>query len=52
MVNKGIVVRIAGVVVDVEFAEGNLPSIYNALTLERPGTALSLLPISEPTRPY
>lgn len=37
MVNKGIVVRIAGVVVDVEFAEGNLPSIYNALTLERPG---------------
>ncbi len=38
MVNKGIVVRIAGVVVDVEFAEGNLPSIYNALTLERPGT--------------
>jgi len=29
--NSGIIVRIVGVVVDVEFASGKLPSIYNAL---------------------
>jgi len=33
--NEGIVVRIVGVVVDVEFTRGNLPSIHNALILER-----------------
>ena len=35
MERKGIIVRLAGVVVDVEFASGNLPSIQNALLIER-----------------
>jgi F-type H+-transporting ATPase subunit beta len=32
--NKGKIVQIIGPVVDVEFAENQIPSIYNALTLE------------------
>jgi F-type H+-transporting ATPase subunit b len=35
LARKGIIVRVAGVVVDVEFASGNLPSIQNALFIER-----------------
>ena len=32
--NKGVVVRVAGVVVDVEFPDGDLPSIHNALVIQ------------------
>src|ERR1035441_6440879 len=32
--NKGKIVQIIGPVVDVEFSAGQLPAIYNALTLE------------------
>ena len=35
MARKGVVARIAGVVVDAEFASGDLPSIHNALVIER-----------------
>lgn len=43
MPNKGVVARVAGVVVDVEFAAGDLPSIHNALLIQRDdGPALSV----------
>jgi F-type H+-transporting ATPase subunit beta len=38
----GKITQIVGVVVDVEFGEGNLPAIYNALTLEHDGNTLTL----------
>jgi F-type H+-transporting ATPase subunit beta len=38
----GTITQIVGVVVDVEFSTGNLPSIYNALTLEHDGKTLTL----------
>ncbi len=33
--NLGVIVRVVGVVVDVEFSSGELPSIYNALLVQR-----------------
>ncbi len=38
----GKVTQVVGVVVDIEFGEGNLPAIYNALTLEHDGKTLTL----------
>jgi F-type H+-transporting ATPase subunit beta len=38
----GTITQIVGVVVDVEFSDGNLPAIYNALTLEHDGKTLTL----------
>jgi F-type H+-transporting ATPase subunit beta len=38
----GTITQIVGVVVDVEFGTGNLPAIYNALTLEHDGKTLTL----------
>jgi len=35
LAGKGVVARVAGVVVDAEFASGDLPSIHNALVVER-----------------
>ncbi len=35
MAGTGTVARVAGVVVDAEFASGSLPSIHNALTIQR-----------------
>ncbi len=40
--NKGTVTQIVGVVVDVEFGEGKLPAIYNALTLKHDEGELTL----------
>ncbi len=40
--NTGKVTQVVGVVVDIEFGEGNLPAIYNALTLEHDGKTLTL----------
>ena len=37
----GRITQIVGVVVDVEFSTGNLPSIYNALTVEHDGKTLT-----------
>src|SRR5438105_1387598 len=31
---EGVIIQIVGVVVDVEFSQGHLPAIYNALTVE------------------
>lgn len=39
---NGKVTQIVGVVVDVEFADGNLPAIYNALTLDHDGQTVTL----------
>ncbi len=38
----GRVIQIVGVVVDVEFDKGNLPPIYNALTIQHEGRTLTL----------
>ena len=40
--NKGTVSQVMGPVVDVLFPEGNLPSIYNALTMEIGGKTLTV----------
>lgn len=40
--NTGTITQIVGVVVDVDFSGGQLPAIYNALTLEHDGKALTL----------
>ncbi|MBI4568918.1 MAG: F0F1 ATP synthase subunit beta, partial [Planctomycetes bacterium] len=39
---KGKVVQVIGSTLDAEFPEGHLPSIYNALVIERPGGGGSL----------
>ncbi len=41
-VTTGTITQIVGVVVDIEFSGGNLPAIYNALTLEQNGSTLTL----------
>ncbi|MGH7976539.1 MAG: F0F1 ATP synthase subunit beta, partial [Limisphaerales bacterium] len=43
--NKGKIVQIIGPVVDVEFSDGQLPAIYNALTVayDMPGGAKTRL---------
>ncbi len=38
----GKITQIVGVVVDVEFSNGNLPAIYNALNIERDGKTITL----------
>lgn len=40
--NTGSITQIVGVVVDVEFGTGNLPEIYNALTVDHDGRKLTL----------
>ena len=40
--NEGTIAEIVGVVVDVDFPEGNLPSIYNALRVGQNGESLVL----------
>lgn len=40
--NTGTITQIVGVVVDVDFAGGSLPAIYNALTVEHDGGTLTL----------
>ena len=37
MSKQGTITQVVGVVVDVEFAQGGLPAIYDALTIEREG---------------
>jgi F0F1-type ATP synthase beta subunit len=39
---KGKIIQIVGVVVDVEFAEGELPSIYHALHVDHDGEVVTL----------
>ncbi len=39
---NGKITQIVGVVVDVEFSTGHLPTIYNALTINHDGTTLTL----------
>jgi F-type H+/Na+-transporting ATPase subunit beta len=45
--NKGIIVRAVGVVIDVEFATGDIPSIHNALVVERPHASPLILEVQE-----
>lgn len=39
---NGKITQIVGVVVDIQFSSGNLPAIYNALTLQHEGKTLTL----------
>lgn len=45
--NHGTIIRLVGVVVDVEFESGNLPSIYNALLVKRRSGEDLILEIQE-----
>ncbi len=45
--NQGTITRVRGVVVDVSFSHGNLPSINNALTLESENTGKLVLEVQE-----
>jgi F-type H+/Na+-transporting ATPase subunit beta len=45
--NRGIIIRAIGVVVDVEFNTGDLPSIHNALRIEREGQETLVLEVQE-----
>ncbi len=45
--NPGVITRLVGVVVDVEFESGDLPSIYNALLVERKQGGDLILEIQE-----
>ena len=45
--NPGVIIRLVGVVVDVEFSSGDLPSIYNALLVKRKQGADLILEIQE-----
>jgi F-type H+-transporting ATPase subunit beta len=47
MVNKGKIKQIIGAVVDVQFAEGNLPEIYDALELKRDGGDTLVLEVQQ-----
>lgn len=46
-VNNGIIIRVIGVVVDVEFRTGDLPSIHNALKVVRDGYKPLILEVQE-----
>jgi F-type H+-transporting ATPase subunit beta len=50
--NLGAIVRIAGVVVDVRFPSGDLPSIYNALEVQRKGEPPLILEVQEHVNPH
>ena len=45
--NPGVIIRLVGVVVDVEFGLGDLPSIYNALLVKRKNGSDLILEIQE-----
>ena len=45
--NPGVIIRLVGVVVDVEFESGDLPSIYNALLVKRERGGDLILEIQE-----
>ena len=46
-INNGVIVRVIGVVVDVEFRTGDLPSIHNALKVVRDGHKPLILEVQE-----
>lgn len=52
MINRGLIARVAGVVVDVEFPSGELPSIHNALTITRPDDLPLVLEVQEHVDPF
>ena len=51
MARKGLVVRVAGVVVDAEFTSGDLPSIHNALTVHRDDLSELIVEVQEHVDP-
>ena len=51
MAEKGTVVRVVGVVVDAEFASGDLPSIHNALVVEQEDAEELVIEVQEHVDP-
>ncbi|MDY7040170.1 MAG: F0F1 ATP synthase subunit beta [Chloroflexota bacterium] len=51
MTRKGVVARVAGVVVDAEFASGDLPSIHHALVIERDDEPELIIEVQEHVDP-
>jgi len=49
---KGTVVRVAGVVIDAEFPSGDLPSIHNALIVDREGQQDLVVEVQEHVDPH
>ena len=47
MASEGIVVRVVGVVVDVEFSAGDLPSIHNALEIRQEDDSKLIVEVQE-----
>ena len=47
MASEGLVVRVAGVVVDVEFSAGDLPSIHNALEIRQEDDSILIVEVQE-----
>jgi len=52
LAGNGIVARVAGVVVDAEFPSGDLPSIHNALELQRDDGPALVLEVQEHVDPH
>ena len=52
MARTGIVARVAGVVVDAEFASGDLPSIHNALVVQHDDGPDLLIEVQEHVNPH
>ena len=52
MERTGTVARVAGVVVDAEFASGELPSIHNALLIQRDDGPDLTIEVQEHTNPH
>ena len=52
MAGTGIVARVAGVVVDAEFASGDLPSIHNALVVQHDDGPDLLIEVQEHVNPH
>ncbi|MDY0019269.1 MAG: F0F1 ATP synthase subunit beta [Anaerolineae bacterium] len=51
MERKGLIVRVAGVVVDAQFASGDLPSIHNALIVKRDDLSELVVEVQEHVDP-
>lgn len=52
MTNEGVIARVAGVVVDIEYPSGDLPGIHNALTIARGSDEPLVVEVQEHIDPH
>jgi F-type H+-transporting ATPase subunit beta len=52
MIDKGVIARVAGVVIDIEFSSGDLPGIHNALIITRDDDEPLVVEVQEHIDPY